>query len=403
MTERTIAYLVNEYPKVSHTFIRREIRALERLGFRIQRIALRGWDTALPDRDDQQEQALTHYVLGNGALGVLPALLRALVQHPVRLIKTALMAVRISNHSRDRSIWYHLYYVAEACMVLFWLRRSGATHLHAHFGTNPAELALLTRTLGGPPYSFTAHGPEEFARPMALREKIERSAFAVAISSFGRSQLFLHAAHADWPKVNVVHCGLEASFYDVPAVAPPQAPRLVCVGRLSEEKGQWLLVQAITRLRSRGISCEVVLAGDGPLRKDLDEFVAANQLANAVRITGWISSAQVRAEILAARALILPSFAEGLPVVIMEAMALRRPVITTYVAGIPELVVDQETGWLIPAGSIDALEMAIERCLHTPPERLDIMGTAALKRVLVRHSIDVEARKLAGLIDGTVY
>jgi len=129
-------------------------------------------------------------------------------------------------------------------------------------------------------------------------------------------------------------------------------------------------------------------------------LVREHGLQDRVRITGWISSSQVREEILAARAMVLPSFAEGLPVVIMEALALRRPVITTYIAGIPELVRAGENGWLIPAGSASALTAAIEDCLSRAPGEIKTMGEAGRHRVIERHSIDNEARKLATYIRG---
>ena len=283
--------------------------------------------------------------------------------------------------------------------MLPWLKSFGATHVHAHFGTNSAEVVMLIRALGGPPYSFTVHGPDEFDKPqfLGIGEKIRRSAFVVAISSYGRSQLFRWVEHAHWPKIRVVHCGLEPSFHDVAPVPPPAAPRLVCVGRLCEQKGQLLLVEAAARLVGKGIRLELVLAGDGEMRSEVEALIAKHGLRKQVRITGWISSERVREEILAARGLVLPSFAEGLPVVIMEAMALRRPVLTTYVAGIPELVIPGENGWLFPAGDVDALAAAMEDFLSRSADELRVMGEAAHARVLERHSIDIEAAKLAGL------
>lgn len=220
--------------------------------------------------------------------------------------------------------------------------------MHAHFGTNSTEVVMLANVLGGPAYSFTVHGPEEFDKPQFLHmgEKVRRAAFVAAVSSYGRSQLYRWVAHEHWGKVKVVHCGLERGFHDVAPVNVPCAPRLVCVGRLCEQKGQLLLLEAAHRLAAQSIDFELVLAGDGEMREEIGALIARHGLQAQVRITGWISSAQVREEILAARALVLPSFAEGLPVVIMEAMALRRPVLTTYVAGIPELVRPGENGWL---------------------------------------------------------
>ena len=392
-----IAYFVNHYPKVSHSFIRREILSLERQGFAVQRIALRGWDTPTPDPEDRLEQERTRYVLKDGVSALVIPLLRTVLASPARLFAAVSLALTIARESRERSVIYHLVYVAEACLVLSWVRASGAKHIHAHFGTNSAEIVMLVRALGGPPYSFTVHGPDEFQQPVGLREKVQRSAFVVAISSYGRSQLYLRLPHQDWPKVHVVHCGLDKSFYDIAPVPIPTAPRLVCVGRLCEEKGQILLVEAAARLAARHVKFELVLAGDGPLRGELEKLIEERRIGRQVRITGWISSTAVRDEILAARALVLPSYAEGLPVVIMEAMALRRPVLTTYIAGIPELVHSGENGWLFAAGSLDELTNALEACLSAPLAELQRLGDAAHHRVVSRHSIDVEVVKLAEL------
>lgn len=392
-----IAYLINQYPKVSHSFIRREILALERQGFEVLRLAVRGWDAELVDAGDHDEQARTTYLLRGGAPALATAVAALALRAPGRLFAGLRLALRMARRA-DRPWPYHLIYLAEACRALPALRAFGARHLHAHFGTNPAEVAMLVNVLSGLPYSFTVHGPEEFDKPQFLGtgEKLRRSAFAVAISSFGRSQLFRWAEHRLWGRVKVVHCGLEPAFHAVPPVPPPAAPRLVCVGRLCEQKGQLLLIEALARLAAKGVDFDMVLAGDGELRGEIARLVEQHGLAGRVRITGWISSAQVREEILAARALVLPSFAEGLPVVIMEALALRRPVATTYVAGIPELVRPQENGWLFPAGSVDRLAAALETVLATPAAELERMGEAGRRAVLARHDVDREAAKLAG-------
>jgi glycosyltransferase involved in cell wall biosynthesis len=292
-------------------------------------------------------------------------------------------------------------YLGEACRVLSWVRAHRTEHIHAHFGTNSADVAMLVNALGGPSYSFTVHGPEEFFRPVGLSEKIRRAAFVVAISSFGRSQLSLWSSVTDWPKIQVVHCGLEKRFYSESSDQPAPARRLISVGRLVPEKGQLLLVEATARLALKGVRFELVLVGDGPMRRALEELIAKHQLEDRTRITGWISGDDVRREMLAARALVLPSFAEGLPVVIMEAMALKRPVIATYIAGVPELVLHGENGWLIPASSVDELTTAIENCLSRSPEELGKMGERAYLRVIERHSIDQQVAKLAGLFRAT--
>lgn len=392
-----IAYLINEYPKVSHSFIRREIQALERHGLEVRRIALRGWDGTLPDEQDQRERELTLYVLREGALALLPALLRTLLRSPRRLFLTLRLAAIMARHT-DRPLAYHLAYVAEACRILPWLTRCGIQRLHAHFGTNSAEVAMLVHSLGGPPYSFTVHGPEEFMRPVGLTQKIDRASLVIAISHFGKSQLCLWAPYEQWSKIHIVRCGLEQAFHeDIDTRLPPAAARLTCVGRLTEAKGQPLLIEAAARLAAKNIDFQLVLAGDGPLRAALESLIDRFGLRGRVRITGWISGAQVREELLASRAMVLPSFAEGLPVVIMEALALRRPVLTTYVAGIPELVTHGENGWVFPAGSVEDLAVAMEQCLRCPDEEIARMGDAGHRRVVRLHSIDEETRRLAAL------
>jgi len=195
--------------------------------------------------------------------------------------------------------------------------------------------------------------------------------------------------------VHVVHCGIDPVFYAIAPVPVPDCARVVCVGRISEQKGQLLLIAAISKLVNKGIDIELVLAGDGEMRSHAEQLIAELGLVNHVRITGSISSEQVREEILASRALVLPSFMEGLPVVLMEAMVLKRPVLSTYVAGIPELVRSGTDGWLFPAGDVDALTEALEQLLTTPIARLNEMGEAAHLRARERHSIDTEAAKLA--------
>ncbi len=398
-----VTYFINQYPKVSHSFIRREILALERLGMKVQRIALRGLNDVLVDPDDLSERTNTQYVLDDGMLRMLLSILKTLVSSPLKFFLAFKLALKMGWHA-ERPLPYHIVYFAEACQIAVWMKSFGAKHVHAHFGSNSTEVVMLAHALGGPPYSFTVHGPEEFDKPQALKlaEKIKHAAFVVAISSYGRSQLFRWLEYGYWHKVKVVHCGLEQSFYDVaPALTEktylPKIARLICVGRLCEQKGQLLLLEACRNLKEKGLEFELLLAGDGEMRSEVERMVRIYDLSDNVKITGWISSKQVRDEILAADVMVLPSFAEGLPVVIMEAMALRRPVISTYVAGIPELVINGQNGWLVPAGSVAELSLAIEQLLSTPMQQLKDMGDNAYARVRQRHDIETEAEKLAVL------
>ncbi len=402
MSSLRIAYLINQYPKVSHSFIRREILALERQDLAIQRFALRGWEGDLVDAEDFVERERTRYILQQGVSGLLRAVLQITLASPIRSIKALGTAFRMSRRA-DRPLPYHLIYLAEACRLALWLKRDGITHLHAHFGTNSAEVAMLASELSDVPYSLTIHGSEEFdkAEFIGLPEKLRRATFVAAVTSYCRSQLYRSLPYAQWDKVHVVHCGLEPAFYNVADMSLPQRPRFICVGRLCEQKGQQILVEAGAILARKGIAFELVLAGDGEMRKEVEALIAKHKLQAHVRITGWISSDQVKQEILDSRAMVMASFAEGLPVVIMEAMSLQRPILSTWITGVPELVIDGENGWLYPPGSVEALAQAMERCLATSAEELTRMGRLARARVLERHDIDHETARLQKLFQQT--
>jgi glycosyltransferase involved in cell wall biosynthesis len=290
-------------------------------------------------------------------------------------------------------------YLVEAMVLASWCRRDNIQHVHAHFGTNPAAIAMLAKHFSGIPYSFTLHGADEFekAELLYLDMKLERANFAVCVCSFGRSQLMRRSQPHQWHKIRVVHCGVDHLFLDNPVRPPLDTPRLVCVGRFDAWKGQLILIGAARRLRDAGIRCEIVLVGDGSFRKSIDHAIRRDGLEDIITVTGLASGARVKEEILAARCLVLPSFYEGLPAVIMEAMALGRPVISTYVGGIPELVESGATGWLVPAGDELALSAAMRAALSTPVDQLAAMGAAGRLRVLERHDSIKEATKLKQL------
>jgi len=392
-----VAYIAPYYPHVSHSFIRREIAALEQLGFSIERFSLRPSHN-LVDPADHAEATKTTVLLDAGFLGLIGAALRAAIASPIRFVHALMLAIRCGRRS-ERGVARHLIYLAEACHFARRVARQRVEHVHAHFGTNAATVAMLARTLGGPMFSFTVHGPEEFDLPrdLALDWKIERARYVIAISSFGRSQLYRWCAVEQWPKIHVVHCGVDESFLPSESKPIPDKPRFVCVGRLCEQKGQLLLIEAAAELAKSGVPFELVFAGDGPMRSAVESAIERSQLQERVRVTGWISGDQVRCELEASRALVLPSFAEGLPVVIMEALALGRPVISTFIAGIPELVRNGVEGWLVPAGSVAELIAAMRCALTLPPERLTEMGRTGATRVAERHNAAKEAVKLCEL------
>lgn len=392
-----VGYIVSEYPKVSHTFIRREIEAVEACGIGVERISIRDGG-AVVDPLDRLEHGRTTRLLDDGTAALLLAGLRCLLRAPVRALKTFGLACRM-GWGADRPMPVHWVYFLEAAMVADLVQRRSINHLHAHFGSNPAEVAMLAAQLSGITYSFTAHGTVETdnARAIGLPAKIGAAAFVVAVSDYGRAQMMRWVPPNQWPRIHVVHCGLGPEYLDCSVPQMEADAGFLAVGRLSEEKGHICLVNAFARMLKTGASSRLVLAGDGPLRGAIEGRCRELGIADRVRITGWVSGDQVRQLLLDSRALVLPSFAEGLPVVLMESLALGRPVVSSWVAGVPELVEAGTNGWLVPPGNEDALAQAMQQCLEVSPDTLANMGSAGQHAVRQRHDARIEGARLAGL------
>ena len=391
-----IAYILNSYPQPSHSFIRREIRALEAQGHTITRLAMRAGDAPLVDMQDIEEAAATQYVLRAGVLPLMRALIATILPAPSSFFKALCLAVSCGRRS-EVGVIKHLIYLVEAAYVVQVCEAAEVTHAHAHFGTNAATVAMLARALGGTTYSFTVHGPEEYDAPRALSlgTKVARSKFTVAITSYGRSQLSRWAKPVHWDKIKVVHCAIEPSHFPAPIPLPTGAPRFVAIGRFVEQKGQLLALTAMAELVKTHADAHLTLIGDGEMRSQIEARIDALELGENITLTGWVDEGRILHELQSAHALLMPSFAEGLPMVIMEAMAAGRIVIATYIAGIPELVQQGKTGWLVPAGDTKALAKAMRDMAETPTETLTEMTLASHARVMQRHDVVTEATKLA--------
>lgn len=394
-----IAYLISRYPAVSHSFIRREIAAVEAEGITIARFSIRPADASLlPDRRDQSEVAKTRFLLKGNCVALILSALLAVASHPMRSLK----AIRIAFGGcgwRPLDFVRRTAYFVEAAFLARRMRLERLEHIHAHFGTNPAAVARLASILSNLPYSFTIHGPDEFDSPLQidLAGKVRDSAFCVAISDFGRSQVMRWSAFQDWEKIKVIRCGVDDSFINtLEKCDTPSAPSLCAVARLSGQKGIPLLLEAASELKRRGRNFCLTLVGDGEMRKEIEEIIIAHDLTGIVKLAGWADSDAVKKHIRASRAMVLPSFAEGLPVVIMEALALGRPVIVTAIAGTPELV-DSTCGWLVYAGSVAGLVSAMEEALDATSEQLGRMGQVGRKRVLRHHDSRLNGQKMAAM------
>lgn len=255
---------------------------------------------------------------------------------------------------------------------------------------------MLCKRLGGPNYNFTAHGPAEFvdwgASSRAM--KVEGAQFVSAISHFCSVQLTLAAGINAWNKIHIVGCGLDLDEFKVSNTPLSKDAPFLVIGRLCPAKAQVLIVEAVAKVAATHPYIRIQMVGDGESRADVEAAIAHHDLSEQIKLLGWCDNAEVRARLTTARALLLPSFAEGLPVVVMEAFATGRPVIPTYIAGIPELV-DESCGWIVPASSVDSIAASMIAALQTLLERLRACGEEGRKRVECRHDIKKNAAKLA--------
>ena len=394
-----IAYLTAEYPKVSHTFIRREILELERRGHSILRMAIRCAGDAIADESDKMENDRTIHFMALPKHRIILALTKTMITRPLRWLAAFRVAMSMCRAS-ERGLLRHLAYLLEASVFLQILLKNHIQHIHVHFGTNAAAVARLIRHLGGPGYSLTVHGSAEFDAPLgfSLSEKVRDAKFVVAISDFCKAQLCRWLPPDEWPKIHIVHCTVGEEYFSPDIPVDETSPVLLSIGRLCAEKGYVLLLEAIRKVLANGTDLQLVIAGDGELRPLIEDRIEEYGLSQNVRITGWLDEEQIRDELQQCRILVQPSFAEGLPVVIMEAFAMGRPVISTHVGGIPELVKQGENGWLVPAGNVDDLATAIEEALLLPLQQLRKMGEAGRERCRRSHNLEREITALESLL-----
>lgn len=389
-----IGYLTNIYPSVSHTFIRREIHGLEARGYQIERFAVRCGENFV-DPADIEEARKTCHLMNGSKLKLLLRALPELLARP-RRVYAAIRAMLAMNYRSERGIVRHLAYLFEAAKLVGLAAERGVMHIHVHFGTNAASVARLAFILGGPSYSMTIHGPDEFDAPIAfsLAEKIFDARFVVAITDYCASQLMRWCPYAQWDKIFRVHCTVPAEWFTAASPVPADSKQLVCIGRLSPQKGQLLLLDAMRKVVDAGVPARLVLVGDGEMRQEIERRIERLGLQEHVVLSGWQTEAQVREHLKDSRALVLASFAEGLPMVIMEAMAAQRPVVTTYITGIPELVRHGDHGWKVPPGNVDALAEGMIAALTAPIETLNAMGARGAQQVRLNHTVETEVDKL---------
>ncbi len=396
-----LAYLTSLYPAVSHTFIQREIAGLRDLGFEVLTCSVRRPKADhLTGPEEIEATETSFYIIETGkrpmqALRALGAALAA----PARFLRSLALGWRTAPPGAG-GLLKQIFYLAEAMILSRHLRQMNIDHLHSHFADPSANVAMLTSALSGIPFSYTLHGPAELYEPekWQLRAKTAGAAFVACISHFARSQAMYFSDPDHWGKLYIVHCGVDPARYDRPALPPRPGLHLVFVGRITPIKGLRVLIDALVRAHETHPDLTLTLVGDGDDRAGLERL--ARPLGDAVRFVGFQSQEGVAEAVAAADALVLPSFAEGLPVVLMEALAAGKPVIATQVAGVGELVEHGVSGHLVPASDVQALAAAITTLADTPPEQRAEMGRAGREKVRADFDAGLEAARIGALFAG---
>ncbi len=391
-----VAYLTGQYPRASHTFILREVAALRRLGLDIRTCSVRKEPAEeLIGPEEVAEQAQTFHILSaaKNPFRLLSDHVAACLRAPGAYAEAFALALRTGRPGLTGT-FKQMVYFAEAAILARHLAREGVVHLHNHFADSSANLAMITACMARIPFSFTLHGPAELFEPQswAIGTKVARAAFTVCISDFARSQAMLFSDRAHWPRLQIVHCGVELDRYTQTPAVKREGLSLLFVGRLTAIKGVFVLLDALENVAETG--ARLTLIGDGPDRAALEAETRRRGLD--VAFLGYRSQAEVAAALRDADALVLPSFAEGVPVVLMEAMASGRPVIATQVGGVSELVTPK-AGILVAPGNSEALASAIRSLAESPPAQRTAMGEAGRDRVATDFDVDHEARRLATL------
>lgn len=378
---RPVVYFTSQYPAPSHTFIEREIAGLRAHGIDVRTATVRPCPRqASLSAAAQAERETTFSVLPVSPLRLLGCHAWALLRDPAAYLRTARRALGHRAPGTRGTILAAAYF-AETPVLARHLAGIDARHLHNHFANPAANVGMLAAAYLGLPWSLTLHGSADLNYPagLLLPEKLVAARHVMCASHFMRAQAMRAVAPVHWDKFVVVRCGVPMDVLDAiaaepvePDIAPTPKPlRLVCVARLSPEKGHATLLRALARLQDVDFHLEVV--GDGPEREGLHEEARRLGLSERITWRGQLASDDTLRAIRRSDVLVLASFMEGLPVVLMEALALEVAVVAPRITGIPELVVEGQTGLMFTVGRDDELADALRR-----------MGDAALREAMAR-------------------
>jgi colanic acid/amylovoran biosynthesis glycosyltransferase len=393
-----VAYLVSRFPKLSETFVLGEILAVEEQGVQVELFPL------LRERDDvvhSEARPLTaraHYQ---------PFLSLLILRSQLHFLRSRPRAYVKAFADLLHGTWGSLNYFVGALGIFpkvahaaRMMETSGVEHVHCHFSNHPAAAGFVVHRLTGIPYSFTAHGFDLHVDRHMLCEKVAEAAFVVPVSEYNRRLIVEECGEQVLGKLTVIHCGVDTDFFRPRESPPAERPfSLLCVGTLHEVKGQGYLVEACRLLMRAGVDVSCTFVGDGPDRAALTRQVAAAGLEGRVAFAGRRTRAELAKLLPSAHVLVAPSVPtregkrEGIPVVLMEAMASGVPVVASGISGIPELVEGEETGLLVPPRDAGALARALQRLRDDPALRARL-AHAAREKVVREFDVRANAAEL---------
>jgi colanic acid/amylovoran biosynthesis glycosyltransferase len=397
-----LAYLNSEYPYFSQSFILREIRKLRTMGFDIRVVSINPADRPYNELsvEERDEATHTYYVKSAGLVAIALAHLSTLMRSPIAYLRGLLYSLRLAGADLSKLVPTFGYFV-EAVVVGRWMKAQKLNHLHVHLANPGCTVGLITSRIFPIEFSFTAHGPDEFydAPGYCLKEKITRASFVVCIGYFSRSQLMLLSEPHNWDKLEVAPLGVDPEVFTLRPSRTANNPfEILCVGRLVPAKGQHILLSAIYQLAKSERRVRLRLVGGGPDREILEREVIKRGLSEYVVFEGVINQDQIRELFYNADVFVLPSFAEGIPVALMEAMAMGVPCVTTFVAGISELIRNGVDGILVAPSDRDGLVQAIERLIDSP-ELCRELARSGRERVVEKYNLDRNVARLATVFE----
>lgn len=403
-----IAYLAPEIPALSATFVYNEILALQEKGYEIVPFSVHVPAVEVLEGRLDALRTVTHFLYQKGFADFLLAALSLFCLTPKTIFRTIGMVLHDATNVglNNRTKVGLLYRFFAACRVACILRKKKCRHIHAHFAHVPTDIAMYAASLAGIPFSFTAHANDLFERGWLLSEKIARSSFAATISAFNKD--FMVAQGGEQSKIHIVRCGIDSARF---SPAPPRCvspPYLIgTIGRMVEKKGFDTLLHAMTLLRNNKVDFHLVIAGGGPLEHELRATCDRLGLTSSVEFPGPMANELVPSWLQSLDLFVLPcqqdinGDMDGIPVVLMEAMASGVPVVSTRISGVPELIIHGYEGLLVEPRSAEALADAITQLLFNDELRTSFSKNGRLK-VMREFEAEVNIQRLIKLLTNQV-